>query len=222
MNSFVNGLYVTSEWIMRFAVINLLWLAVNLPLVLFVFLFVKSNALLFALPIVLLMPVLFFPATAAVFSSVRDWILEQEGSSLLRSYFRYFKANYKKSFLAGWVFAALWLVLIADYLYLREESPVLALVFIIFGTLLYALTINFFSVNAHYEMNLRALLKRALLLTFGSPVLLLAVIISGVILMYVSIRGPLFLLVFFTGSLTAFLSFSAFYRLYLKITKPEK
>jgi uncharacterized membrane protein YesL len=109
-----------------------------------------------------------------------------------------------------------------DFLFLKDTSMILAFVFIVFGLILYVMTINFFSVNAHYDMKLRVLLKNTFLITVGSPVLLLAVLVSGLVLLYASIKGPLFLLLFFTGSLIAFLAFSAFYRLYLKVTAREK
>lgn len=223
MKNFMSGMYAASEWIMRFAVVNLLWFIMNLPFVFFLFHLLKGETeLLLIIPIIILAPFLFFPATAAMFSSTRDWVLEREESSLVRSYYKYYKENFKKSFLGGVILTGVWAILIADYFYLKDVNAVLAVMFIVFGLFLYVYTVNFFSVNAHYEMRLKDLLKRALLLTTGSPVLCSAVLVSGIILAYVSLRGPLFLLLFFTGSLTAFLSFSAFYRLYLRLIESEK
>lgn len=222
MNNIMSGMYTVSEWIMRFAVINLLWLLFNLPVA-----FSTVNLLLadgqierivFAIMAAVFAPFVFFPATAAMFASARDWVLENEGTTLFRSYVSYYKQNYRKSLLAGFLFTGLWVVLTVDFIYLKDFSMILAFVFIVFGMILYVITMNYFSVNAHYEMKLRVLLKNAVLITFASPVLLLAVLVSGLILLYASIKGPLFLLLFFTGSLVAFLSFSAFYRLYLKVT----
>lgn len=222
MKNIVGGLYAASEWIMRFSVTNLLWLLVNLPIVFGVVNLLKaeepSHFILFLIPTVVLAPVIFFPATAALFACARDWLLDQDGGSLVASYLKYFKENFKKCVLGGSILTVLWVILAADYFYLREQSPILGMVFIVFGLILYVYTINFFSVNAHYDLKLRDVMKKAMLITVGSPILLLAVSISGIILLYASINGPLFLFIFFTGALTAFLSFSAFYRLYLNIT----
>ncbi len=226
MNNLMGGLYTVSEWVMRFAVINLLWLLFNLPVVFFAGNLLvadgQTELMLFAIMTVVFAPFVFFPATAAMFASVRDWIMDNEGTSLIRSYVNYYKQNYKKSLLAGFLFTGLWVILIADFIYFKDFNTILAFVFIVFGLILYVMTINFFSVNAHYEMKLCVLLKNAILITFASPVLLLAVLISGLVLLYASIKGPLFLLLFFSGALVAFLSFSAFYRLYLKVTAREK
>jgi len=210
---------------MRFAVINVLWLLFNLPVVFFAgnLLLAERQAemILYATITAVLAPVFFFPATAAMFASARDWIIENEGTSLFLSYVNYYKQNYRKSLLGGFLFTGLWVILIVDFLFLKDTSMILAFVFIVFGLILYVLTINFFSMNAHYDMKLRVLLKNTFLITLGSPVLLLAVLVSGLVLLYASIKGPLFLLLFFTGSLIAFLAFSAFYRLYLKVTARE-
>jgi uncharacterized membrane protein YesL len=225
MNNIMGGLYTMSEWVMRFAVINVLWLLFNLPVVFFAgnLLLAEGQAemIFFAILTAVFAPFVFFPATAAMFASARDWIIDNEGTSLFLSYVNYYKQNYRKSLLGGILFTGLWVILIVDFLFLKETSMILAFVFIVFGLILYVMTINFFSVNAHYDMKLRVLLKNAFFITVGSPVLLLAVLLSGLVLLYASVKGPLFLLLFFTGSLIAFLSFSAFYRLYLKVTAQE-
>ncbi|MBM7649502.1 putative membrane protein YesL [Bacillus ectoiniformans] len=226
MRNLVDGLYSTSEWIMRFSLVNGLWVLLTLPFSFFVFQSVKAESaelmFLFAVPAALLAPVLFFPATAAMFASVRDWILEREHDSIIRSYLAYYKGNYKKSVQGGIIFTSVWSILIADYMYFQSANTILSMAFLIFGLLLYVLTVNFFSVNAHYDMKVGSLVKKAALLTAGSPVLLIAVLLTGMAFVYVSVRGPLFLLLFFTGSLTAFLSFSAFYRLYLTLTRTKE
>jgi uncharacterized membrane protein YesL len=226
MNNFMSGLYTVSEWVMRFSVTNVLWLLFNLPVVFFVanLLLAEGQAqmIFFAILAAVFAPFVFFPATAALFASARDWIIEHEGTSLFRSYVSYYKQNYRKSLLGGILLTGLWVILIVDFFFLKDVSMILSFVFIVFGLILYVFTINFFSVNAHYNLKLRVLLKNASLVTVGSPVLLLAVLGSGFILLYASVKGPLFLLLFFTGSLVAFLSFSAFYRLYLKVTARER
>ncbi|WP_077624516.1 YesL family protein [Sediminibacillus massiliensis] len=223
MRGLMGGLYAVSEWIMRFAVTNILWLFFNFPIVL-----IGLNALyaeqpgsgVFALIVFsVLAPFLFFPSTAAMFSSARDWILHREGSSLIRSFWKYYKDNYKNSMLGGLLLTVLWIVWAVDYNYLSNVNIIFMFAFFIMGVILFVYTINFFSVMAHYHMKVRMILKNSLLITLGSPLLFLTIAIGSGMILYVSINGPMFLIPFFTGSLIAFISFSAFYRLYLKLTQ---
>ena len=71
------------------------------------------------------MPLLFFPATTAMFASVRQWVMQGTISPLLKSYWGYYKENYKKSFLGGLILTAAWAVLIADYYYFVNKSTLL-------------------------------------------------------------------------------------------------
>ena len=80
----MGGLYAISEWIMKFAFTNLFWILFNLPIA-FLFLnmlFVErlEDVVFFVIPLALLMPVLFFPATTAMFGVVRGWIMKNEDS----------------------------------------------------------------------------------------------------------------------------------------------
>lgn len=223
MKGFMGGFYGVSEWIMRFSVINLLWFFFNFPIVLIVvnsFIMTQPVSLFILLtPIGLLAPFLFFPATAAMFASVRDWILERESNSLIKAYWKYYKENYKKSMLAGLLFTGIWAIWVADYYYLSQNNIIFMFVFLLLGIVLFTATLNFFSLLAHYQMSLRSLLKNTLVVTLGSPLLLITVAIGSGIILYGSVNGPWFLIPFFSGSLIAFISFSAFYRLYVRLTE---
>jgi uncharacterized membrane protein YesL len=96
---FMGGLYVISEWIMRFSVVNLLWLIFNFPIlyILLNMLFIEQIEMLslFFIPFAILSPILLFPATTALFASVRDWVMKNDGhGGLLKSYWHYYKENY--------------------------------------------------------------------------------------------------------------------------------
>ncbi|MBM7570814.1 YesL family protein [Aquibacillus albus] len=222
MNGVMGGFYKISEWIMRFTVVNLCWVFFNLPIVFFIVNMLLANQLedliILSIPIILLAPFLFFPATAAMFASVRDWVLEKESSSLIKSYWKYYKENYKKSLLGGLLLTMIWSILVIDFYYLKDINVILMFAFIVLGIVLFVYTINFFSVIVHYDIKLRAIFKNTFLLTIGSPILFFAVLISAGIILYISVNGPLFLIPFFSGSLIAFICFSAFYRLFLKLT----
>jgi len=219
-------LYVISEWIMKFAFTNLFWILFNLP-VAFLFLnmlFVErlEDLLFFAIPLVVLMPLLFFPATTAMFAVVRGWIMKDESSGqLFRSYWRFYKENYKRSVVNGLFLTVVWLVWAVDLYYFSTNNKPLMILFIVLGVLLAVFTLNLFSVTVHYHMKWYAALKNTFLVTIGSPMLFITVSLSSGGVIYISFAVFTFLLPFVTGSLIAFLAFSAFYRNFLTHTKPE-
>ena len=224
----MGGLYAISEWIMKFSMINLFWILFNIPIVFLLLnlLFIEQKeALPFLLiPIILLMPILFFPATTAMFGMVRGWISKDEGSShLFKSYWGYYKENYKRSALIGLILTIAWMIWAADvYYFFNDNNSIMMFLFIIMGIILYVFSINLFSVTVHYHMKLFTALKNTLLLTIGSPVLFIAVVISSGVVLYISLNVFRFFLPFLTGSLIAFLSFSAFYRNHLNSIEKTK
>lgn len=223
-SGFMGGLYMIAEWVMKFSVTNLLWIIFNLPIafILLNMLFIEQieGMFFFIIPLIILLPLLFFPATTAMFGVVRDWIIkDEEGHQLFRSYWRYYKENYKRSVANGFVLTTAWVVLAADVYYFFEKNTAIMILFIIMGIILFVLSINLFSVTVHYHMTFLTSIKNAFLITIGSPVLFLTVAISNGIVIYMSLNFSKYLFVFLTMSLIAFLSFSAFYRNYLKITQ---
>lgn len=218
-------LYVISEWIMKFAFTNLLWILFNLPIA---FLFLNlllvdrlEDLLLFVLPLALLMPLLFFPATTAMFAAVRGWIMKNDSSGLFKSYWRFYKENYKRSVMNGLFLTIVWLVWAVDLYYFSTNNKALMILFIVLGVLLAVFTINLFSVTVHYHMKWFAAIKNTFLVTIGSPMLFITVALCTGGVIYISFAVFTFLLPFATGSIIAYLAFSAFYRNFLTHTKPE-
>ncbi|MCP3028025.1 YesL family protein [Halobacillus sp. A5] len=218
---FMGGVYAVSEWISRLTLGNLLWALFNLPvgLLLLSLLNLQSSELVFYIlgPLAVITPFVFFPATTALFAKAREWVRKDEKELVEKSYFRYYKENYVNSMVGGAVFVVLWGVLSADVYYFSTRNTLLMNAFLIMGILLFVWTMNFFSVMVHYELSLRKILKQSFLITIGSPLLFLTIVISSAIILYISLYIFPLLLPVVTGSLIAFLSFSAFYRLHLQI-----
>ncbi len=223
ISGFMEALYGSTEWIMRFSVINILWFISNLPISIIIFsIYINdfnNGFLLYLMPLVLLIPTLFIPSTIAMFATVRDWVTKKEQQSLTKVYFSHMKANYKKSFLSGLALLSIWLIWSVDFYFFSKESDLLSMVFLIIGLFLFVYTINFFSLHVHYQMNSRAIMKNTFFLTIGSPLLTALILISNFLIFYLSATEFLFLFPFFTGTISAFLSFSAFYRFTLKMEK---
>lgn len=222
-SGFSGILYSLTEWIMRFSVINILWFLINIPIAIILFsLYMHGftfESVIYWVPLLILMPLLFVPSTVGLFATTRDWVMKKEQHSLTKAYFSHIKMSYKKSFLAGIILTIIWFIWIMDFYFFYNESDLFRIVFLIVGLLLFVYTWNFFSLSAHYEMTNKELLKNTFFVTIGSPLLSFFILISNLLLVYLSMTKLLFLFPFFTGSISAFLSFSAFYRFFLKVEK---
>ncbi|WP_277585140.1 YesL family protein [Psychrobacillus antarcticus] len=220
-SGFTGVLYSTTEWIMRFSVVNILWFTINLPIVIILLsLYVNNFSMEFVIyfvPLLLLIPLLFVPSTMGLFAMARDWVMKLDHPSLTRAYFSHMKSNYKKSVLAGIILTFIWLIWIIDFYFFRNQSDLLLIVFSIVGLVLFVCTINFFSLHVHFHMNIREMLKNTFFITFGSPLLFLGILLSNGILFYLSATKLIFLLPLFTGSLSAYVAFALFYSFSLKI-----
>lgn len=207
---------------MKFFIINILWTLTNLP-ILFIgisIIYSQSITMMFikAVPLALLLPILFFPSTMAVFANVREWILEIEQSSIVKAYWSHFKKNYRRGFWSGITLTLIWTVWGADFYYFISQSmQVLALVLFLVGLLLFVFTMNFLNVTVHYKMTTKELFTNAFNVTFGRPKLFLFILMGNGLLLYISMKKFLFLFPFFYVSISAFLTFYAFYRFTLKI-----
>jgi uncharacterized membrane protein YesL len=222
MQGVMNGFIQVGEWITRFAVTNVLWIFVNIPVLLVVTsMYMTGSSGLMPFYIALLMvlgPLLFFPATAALFASVRDFVMQKESKSLIVRYFKLFAENYRRSAAGGALLTVLWLIWAVDYYYFSGSSVILMFAFLGMVIPLFVFTMNFFVVLAHFDMPVRKLLRKALLLTFGNIKMTAITFAVSFVIFYVSVNGALFLLLFFSVSITAFFIFSLFYRYYARIS----
>lgn len=218
---FTGIVYRITDWIMKFVVVNIMWLVFNLPLVYVVFTVLIvgeiENLVLLILPFTIFTPLLLFPATMAMFATVREWIIkEKESGLLLKAFGRHYKEYYKQSVVAGLLFTLIWLIWLADIYFLSSVHILFVYLFIAIGSVLFVYTVTFFSVNVHYVGNLRVTLKNAFLITLTGPGLLILIVLINFVTLYTSLYAFRFLLVFFTFSVSAFLSFGAFNMLYIK------
>lgn len=220
----MRGIYAVCEWIMRFAVLNGLWLAVNFPILLIVWSMWNAisvqDIILLSIPLFCLFPILFYPATAGLFAVVRDWIMTEAKDNIVKAFFGYIRENYKKSFLAGVFFGIVWTITAVNYVIANTSSTMLAFVLLFFALLLFIITILFFALLVHYQLSTVELIKKSLLYTFGCPLLSITIMISVLIVILMSLQFP-FLIVFFSWSFIAFITFSAFYRTFLRLTEKK-
>jgi uncharacterized membrane protein YesL len=183
--------------------------------------FVLLNFLwvLFCLPVVTI-----FPATAALFGTVRKWIKVGFDVGILKVFVQEFKDNFKKSFSLGFLWIVGFLILYMDIsIVLQNEftGKSLLLILLLFFTLLFAfVSIYLFFILVNYELTILHTVKNSLLLSLSHmnyTVLFLGMILAVFIVIY---YFPFFLLV--SGSLLAFTMYGMFHKLLSKLDEGKK
>ncbi|SEN84882.1 Uncharacterized membrane protein YesL [Mesobacillus persicus] len=203
MNSFISGFYRANEWVMRFALVNLLWFLFSL------------------LGLVLLG---FFPATTAMFAVIRKWIMGRSDISIFETFWH----TYRKEWLRSNLFGAILLVIgfliyfdlnivyhSSDPLLQWSKYPLLILVISFSLALLYA-----FPSFVHYNVSLFNVLKNAFLIMLINPVYNV-IMLLGLALIYLmaNILPPFS--IFFGGSAIAFVIMWSCYQSFLTIDRKK-
>ncbi|PSL43260.1 putative membrane protein YesL [Salsuginibacillus halophilus] len=219
------GFYRTCEWVSKFSLVNVYWLIAISPLLFLggVAAFTGGGALWLAAlaAAAILAPFLFFPATAALFASVRTFIVDEDQGDSLKQFVRYFQENYRQAFQAGLLLTVLWVIWGIDYFYFFITDHFLLVTFLLFGVPLYLFTIYVFMVMSHFHITLRDIYKRAFYFTFGAPLTSFFILSLTFMLIFIGLSGWTFLLIFFGGSFIAFVSFSTFYKKVLNLQSQQ-
>ncbi|MCM3747141.1 DUF624 domain-containing protein [Paenibacillus pasadenensis] len=229
MKGIMGGFYRISEWIMRLAVINLLWIICSIPFAFLVLTALLSTGvegvdatqsfLSWMFLALVAAPFTLFPATAAMFGVARKWVMGDVDVPLFKTFFVNYKQNYVQSMIGGILYALLFAIMIVDYR-VYMSNPDLQLVSYIFIGLLLLLSIsvfNFFSMVVHYHMKTFQLIKNAILITIGRPLRSFSTAIVSGFILYISFMQVTFLIPFFMGSIIAYFAFWNFYLVYQKV-----
>jgi len=222
MRGMMGGFYRISEWIMRLSVTNLLWVITSLPFWYLFFFGVivplsntepKMDEVFSGLLVsTVAVPFVLFPATSAMFTTVRKWVMGDVDVPLFKTFFRGYKENYKVSMLGGIIYSLIFLIIFLDIrFYLNGASGIelISYVFMGIALLLVVSLFNFFSMVVHYHMKTLQLLKNAVLLTIGRPFRSLSSAIAAAGIAWISTRFT-FLLPFFSAVVIAYLAFFQF------------
>jgi uncharacterized membrane protein YesL len=179
-------LYRWLETATNFLLLNLMWLLACLPVV------------------------TAFPATAAMFGVVRDWVRAKE-TGVFAAFLHRFRQNFAQSLVVGALWALFGGALFLDFLVANQLSggtQVVMRSLLAAASVLYALASVFlFPVMVHYDTNWTVVPKNALLLSIGrlpTTLLCLLTVVAAATLTFVV---PALILI--TGSVTAY----AVYRL---------
>lgn len=179
MNFLDSKIYRTAELLTSLIMLNLLWLLACIPIV------------------------TIFPATAAMFGVVRDWIRGSD-SGVVEPFVRHLKANFVQGLGIGLLWSALGAILAVDFLAIRGMESWLRLPLFLalgIGLISYTFTsVYLFPVMVNYESRWWRVIKNAFLISIsqlGTTILCLLVV--GVVLLAL-IYLPLALLLAGSGT----------------------
>lgn len=180
-SSWLEGrIYGICEWITKLAYVNILW-----------WLFTLAGAIVFGVA----------PATVALFTVVRKWLLFNDNDVPI---FKTFLSTYKKEFLRankiGLYIGGGAYILYIDFLYLVNIGETFQLAFSVFLCVIlvfYAITLLYlFPIYVHYELRFLQYIKYSFFIGMANPLMTLtmffSIILLTVLFMYIPGLIPFF------------------------------
>lgn len=224
----MGGLYRVTEWISRIAFSNILWAICSIPF-LFVLLtkFMLTGAdaaganeqitLNWVLGVVT--PFTVFPATSALFTVVRKWVMGNTDVGTFKTFFQGYKENYKKSMLGGIIYTILFAVMYVDvtvYMTQMANFRLVGILMLVLMIIVFVSLFNFFSIVVHYQMTFKEVMTNSILLTIARPFRVFSTLIGAGVILYIGLRYPV-LYVLCVPTLISMLAFFNFYATYNKL-----
>ncbi|WP_054940024.1 YesL family protein [Paenibacillus ihuae] len=224
----MGGLYRLTEWISRIAFSNILWALCSIP---FLFMAVMKMIMLGSgaggpneqitlnWTLGILAPFTVFPATAALFTVVRKWVMGNTDVSTFRTFFQGYKENYFKSMLGGLIYTVLFVVMYVDvtvYMTQMANFKIVGILMLVLMIILFVSMFNFFSIVVHYQMTFKEVVTNSVLLTIARPIRVFSTLIGAAVLVYIGLRYPV-LYAICIPTLIAMFAFFNFYATYNKL-----
>jgi uncharacterized membrane protein YesL len=202
MNGVVGGFYRISEWIMKLAYINLLWI-----------LFTLAGLILFG----------FFPATASMLSVNRKLIMGEVDIPIFKTFLTTYKEEFLKCNVTGLAMVVVGYFLYLDLTLVSEASGIISLLYfpllmIMLGFILTSFYV--FPVIVHYDTKILQAIKNAFFIMILHP-LSTIMMVAGTISIYfllITIPG---LIPIFCGSLFSFVIMWSALLAFSKIEKKQ-
>jgi uncharacterized membrane protein YesL len=192
----MSGLYTLTEWITRFAYVNLLWIGFSL-----------LGLVVFGIS----------PATVAMFTIIRKWIMGDNEIPVFQTFWNSYKKEFLRGNRLGLIIALLAYIIFIDLNYIKLDTiiqiPLYLIIFVIVMTILYI-----FPVYVHYNVTFIQLFKNSFFIMMVNPLSSIMMLIGFVALFFVMKFLPA-LLFFFGGSLSAGIIMSSCYLAFQKIEK---
>ncbi|KQL41536.1 hypothetical protein AN960_04200 [Bacillus sp. FJAT-25509] len=166
-------LFTLCEWVMKLAYVNLLW-----------FLFTIAGLVIFG----------FFPATVALFTIVRKWIVKETDLPIWRTFLTIFLKEFKSSNKLGLVFILSGIFLVFDVFYIRTVEGVFQFILIIplliIAAVYLMVSLYIFPLYVHYEFKLKDYLKNAFFLSVFHFHITLLMLVSLIAIVFLLLYQP--------------------------------
>lgn len=179
----MDALYQFCVWLMRLAYLNILWIAFSL---------------------LGLIIVGFAPATLAMFSVIRKWMMGEKEVAIFPLFWKSYREEFFRANIIFLILAAIgWIFYIDFQIFKQAQGTIFSILKGVAASfaLVYALvTLTIFPVLAHYQFKTLEYFKYTFLIVLSSPLRMLLMILSLVLVALVFLTMP-GLIVFFSGSL---------------------
>ncbi|MEK3757186.1 DUF624 domain-containing protein [Paenibacillus sp. FSL R7-0337] len=224
----MGGIYRITEWISRIAFSNILWALCSIPFLfagIMKILMLGSEAggpneqIMLNWVLGVFAPFTVFPATSALFTVVRKWVMGNTDVSTFRTFFQGYKENYLKSMLGGLIYTLLFVVMYVDVTVYMTQMPnfkIVGILMLVLMIILFVSMFNFFSIVVHYQMTFKEVVTNSILLTIARPIRVFSTLIGSGVLLYIGLRYPV-LYVICIPTLIAMLAFFNFFATYNKL-----
>ncbi|MEK4043675.1 DUF624 domain-containing protein [Paenibacillus sp. FSL H8-0048] len=224
----MGGIYRITEWISRIAFSNILWALCSIPFLfagILKILMLGSEAggpneqIMLNWVLGVFAPFTVFPATSALFTVVRKWVMGNTDVSTFRTFFQGYKENYLKSMLGGLIYTLLFVVMYVDVTVYMTQMPnfkIVGILMLVLMIILFVSMFNFFSIVVHYQMTFKEVVTNSILLTIARPIRVFSTLIGSGVLLYIGLRYPV-LYVICIPTLVAMLAFFNFFATYNKL-----
>ena len=186
-NGGMGKIYQLTEWIMKLAYVNLLWI-------------------LFSLAGLIVLGIA--PATTALFAVCRKWIRGEAETAVFPAFWKAYKESFLLSNIAGLLILVLGIVFYVDYqFFIRPDSASKLLLFpLVTLGIIYLLTALFlFPVIVHYEAGLFQVIKIACIVALANPMTSFLILINSILFVLLITMLPA-IVPFFGASLPAWIT----------------
>ncbi|MCH1624613.1 YesL family protein [Fredinandcohnia quinoae] len=204
MNKTVNRIYSATEWIAKFAYVNLLWIGFSL------------------LGLVVLG---FFPATISMFAVIRKWIRSETDIPIFQTFWSTYKSEFIRGNGLGLLVIVVGGLIVLDLAFMRNSGnsfiSVIHIPLYLFMLAAVMTIFYLFPVYVHYELKLFQMIKNSFFMMLIHPIENL-VMISGLAAMFFVVKFIPGLGFFFGGSLSAAIIMATGFLAFNKIDKRQK
>ncbi|MBP2241527.1 putative membrane protein YesL [Cytobacillus eiseniae] len=204
MNNIANRAYIATEWITKFAYINLLWLGFSLAG---------------------LVVVGFFPATISMFTIIRKWLMGETDIPIFRTFWTTYKSEFIRSNQLGFIILVVMGLIVLDLVIIKNagkddlgfiQIPIYLFMLAAIMTIFYLIPIY-----VHFELKLVQIIKNAFLMMLIHPIENL-VMISGIGAVFIVVKFVPGLGFFFGGSITAAILMTTCFLVFNKMDKKKQ